>query len=340
MPRIGRNPLKRIGTVRPAADVTAAVVVCIPELEGYWEEALDVLRLCLDSMLDNAGMPVDLVVFDNASCGEVRSYLREMQSRGRIQYLILSEENVGRPGAIDYLFRFAPGKIIAFTDSDVLFYPGWLRESIRVLEAFEGTGMVSGRPWRPVDTEEAELARENSRLLKDLEGVGFREGDLVPLPVLEEHAASIGAPVPDLTALGVEDLRVERGGVGAFGYGSHFQFVTTAEAARAVGRTQISLKAAGLGSGSREWDRRLSRLGYVRLALETPLVRHLGNSLSGERPADLPTEGGGRQPTRPARREKLPLLAALFRLLTFVPLVKPVLNRIQVRIYQALHSGR
>ena len=74
--RTGQNPAKSIKHVAQPERVTVAVVTYIPFLSGYYTESLDVLKVCLDSLWHNTDMSYDLFVFDNASCSEVRDYLR------------------------------------------------------------------------------------------------------------------------------------------------------------------------------------------------------------------------------------------------------------------------
>ena len=74
--RVGQNPAKAMQDVVQPAPVTVAVVTYIPMIGGYYEESLDVLKLCLGSILKNTQMEFDLMVFDNASCPEVRAYLK------------------------------------------------------------------------------------------------------------------------------------------------------------------------------------------------------------------------------------------------------------------------
>src|SRR5574340_1813994 len=145
--RKGQNPAKFVNTVSRPERITAAVLSYVPFLSGFYTEALDVLRACLNSMHDRAGLPFDTMVFDNGSCGEVREYLRAEHEAGRIQYLVLSEKNVGKGGAWNLILGGAPGEIIAYCDSDVLFSPDWLRRSVEVLETFPNVGMVTARPF-------------------------------------------------------------------------------------------------------------------------------------------------------------------------------------------------
>jgi len=157
----GRNPLKTIAKEGDPRDVTLTTVVYVPELVGYWEESLATLRLCLTSLVNNSGDDFDLMVFDNGSCDEVRRYLLDLHEQGAIQYLFLSADNMGKAAALNAMFGAAPGKYVAYTDSDVLFMPGWLDESIKAINTFERVGMVCGRPWRPLNDADNMLMEAN-----------------------------------------------------------------------------------------------------------------------------------------------------------------------------------
>src|SRR5689334_19774549 len=146
--RKGQNPAKFVNQVARPERITVALLNYIPFLSGFYAEALDVLKVSLESMRNDPGLPFDLLVFDNGSCAEARDFLVGEKDAGRIQYLILSEKNLGKGGAWNIMLAGAPGKIISYTDSDVLFYPKWLSRSVEVLETFPKAGMVTGRPFR------------------------------------------------------------------------------------------------------------------------------------------------------------------------------------------------
>ncbi len=74
--------------------------------------------------------PYDVMIFDNHSCAEVRAYLKEASDQGKIQYLVLSETNIGKIGAWNYMFGAAQGEYIVFSDGDIGFRPGWLAASL------------------------------------------------------------------------------------------------------------------------------------------------------------------------------------------------------------------
>ena len=124
--RKGQNPAKFAKTVAKPERITVAVLNYIPFLSGFYSEALDVLKVSLETMHNDPGLPFDLMIFDNGSCPEVRDWLIGEKEAGRIQYLVLSEKNMGKGGAWNIILAGAPGEIIAYADSDILYYPGWL----------------------------------------------------------------------------------------------------------------------------------------------------------------------------------------------------------------------
>lgn len=148
MPRLGQNPIKSIPAVKRSERITVAVLNHIPMESGYFEEMREVLSVCINSIHLTSDMPFDLLVFDNGSCKEIQQFLLDLQDKGSIQYLFLSEKNLGKGGAWNIIFSAAPGEIIVFADNDVLFYPHWLSRSVQLLETFPRVGMVTARPFR------------------------------------------------------------------------------------------------------------------------------------------------------------------------------------------------
>ena len=128
--RKGQNPAKFVKEVARPERITVALLNYIPFLSGFYAETLDVLKACMESMRTDAGLPFDLMLFDNGSCPEVRDFLVKEKEEGQIQYLILAEKNMGKGGAWNVILAGAPGEIIAYTDSDVLFSPTWISRSI------------------------------------------------------------------------------------------------------------------------------------------------------------------------------------------------------------------
>jgi glycosyltransferase involved in cell wall biosynthesis len=125
--RQGQNPAKRMTSVPKPKKVTVAILNYIPFQSGFYANMLEVLKSCLESIWANTDTDYDLLVFDNGSCAEVKDYLVEMQNQGRIQYLFLSEKNIGKGGAWNIILAVEKSLICRYND---VFYPGWLTRSI------------------------------------------------------------------------------------------------------------------------------------------------------------------------------------------------------------------
>jgi glycosyltransferase involved in cell wall biosynthesis len=270
--RVGQNPVK---VVRPQLstpeDVTIVVVNFIPYLSGYFERALDVLQLCLGSIWDNTELPYDLMVFDNASCPEVRSYLLELASQNRIQYLILSDKNVGIPGAWNFAFQAAPGKYIAYADNDIYFHPGWLLEHLRVIETYPDVGMVTGIPLRSplkYSTSTLEWAEKNPQ-------VSITRGVLQEWEIYWTHARSTGweeERAREAYPQG-EDIRFEYKGVATYLGAGHFQFVSRKDVLMSV----LPLPTEVAMGNERYLDIQINDKKLLRLSLTNMHVQHMGN---------------------------------------------------------------
>ncbi len=143
--RVGKAPTRLQKIEYRPARVTICVLVFIPEEFGYYQQRLDILKVCLASIVNNTPPKTyDLLVFDNGSCREVVDYLRSLHEQRIVQYLFLSRSNIGVANAQKIMLHAAPGEIIAYSDDDVFFHPGWLEAHLEILETFPRVGMVSG----------------------------------------------------------------------------------------------------------------------------------------------------------------------------------------------------
>jgi glycosyltransferase involved in cell wall biosynthesis len=290
--RKGQNPAKFVTTVSKPERVTAAVLTYVPFLSGYFADALDVLRACLDSMRADPGAAFDTLVFDNGSCEEVRNYLLDEQAAGGIQFLVLSDRNVGKGGAWNTIIGGAPGEIIAYCDSDVLFSPNWLRRSVEVLEAFPDVGMVTARPFRtPPEFYSATLdwGRKHASVLN---------GQLIPWQTFLEFNLSLGQTEEDNKRVYAEtsDWKVSHAGLDAIAGASHWQFTGWK---RTLQRFLPFDMDKPMGQ-VRELDRRVNDEGLLRLMLPEPFAMNLSNSMT-YLGGDVPKLARHAAPTLPKR---------------------------------------
>lgn len=281
--RVGSHPLKKKGApLPPPAEVSVCMVTFIPFLSGYFEQSLDILRLSLESLWRNTPPPFDVLIFDNGSCAEVRQYLLEQQAAGRVQYLVLSDRNVGIPGAWNHLFRAAPGKFIAYSDSDIFYYPGWLPASRRVLETYPNVGMLTGIPLRSPEVYSSATLEWAAQA-----GAASERGVLQDWEVFWAHTRSLGMDEAEARQryTASQDVRLVYGGVETYLGAGHFQFVAPRQALNAVAPFPYEI---AMGN-ERYLDEHINARGYLRLSLPGMFVRHLGNRLEGLN--DLPGIG-------------------------------------------------
>jgi hypothetical protein len=274
--RVGQNPAKFVDDVAQPADVTVTVVNFIPFLSGFYEQSLEVLKACLYSIRGTADLPCDLMVFDNHSCVEVLKFLVSAHEQGIIQYLVLSEKNIGKVGAWNYMFGAAQGKFIAFSDADILFRPGWLSGSLALMETFPNVGMVTARPLRTPDEFSQATLRWGSQQSREI----YQEGSFLDWETYLEHTDSIGmtrAEAQKQFSEGRDHLFTYKG-QRAYAGAAHFQFLA---------RKEVLAKIKPLPSekpmrGERSLDIAIDSLGLLRLCTAQPQVMHMGNRLPAE----------------------------------------------------------
>jgi glycosyltransferase involved in cell wall biosynthesis len=314
--RAGQNPAKFVEQVGHAERITVVILTHIPYLYGYYKHGLDVLSLSLHSLREHTQIAYELLVFDNGSGPEAVELLNRYRHGGLIDYLMLSNRNLGKGKAWDLIFNAAPGEIIAYADSDVYYYEGWLGAGLDLLETFPQSGMVTCRPLRtPPELYSSSLvwAEQDPEATLD-------RGSFIDWDVFLEHDINLGQDQTQIRARfdETEDLRVHYRGCSALLGAGHWQFIA---------RKNVLTKFTPLGierplGDDRKLDQQMNGHGYLRLMTPDPYVRHLGNTL----PADLSAGSGSAASS--ARRRRAPLFRRLLQLRAVRFVLMAVYNRI------------
>ena len=318
MTRIGQNPAKFVKEVAKPARITVAVLNYIPFLSGFYAEMDQVLKANLESIYATEDVDFDLMVFDNGSCDEIKQYLLKEQKEGKIQYLLFSEKNLGKGGAWNMILEGAPGEIIAYTDNDCLFSPGWLRESVKILETFPKVGMVTARPFRT----NPDFFSSTLKWADETPEARHEQGNLVDYEVFREFDLSLGQAEEDIRAHyeSSEDHRLTYNGVSAMVGASHWQFTAFKETVR----TFLPFRMDRPMGQVKQLDMRMNEAGYLRLMTEKPYAMNMSNTLEN-------TAKTEKSDTQKAKKSGG---------LAEVPVVKKVLLGIYNRIFHLYYDNR
>lgn len=315
--RVGQNPTKVLSSVRKPQRVTVAILNHIPILEGFYSELMDVLDLSLSTARNNSGMDFDLLVFDNASCKQVQDYLLEKYQAGEIQYLILSNQNMGKGGAWNVMLQSAPGEIVAYADNDVLYYENWLAKSVILLESFPNVGMVTSRPYHSLP----ELYSSTVNWAQNTPGVKVEKGVIVEEEWIREFLVSLDRSEEEiLKDLDIEDVRITYRDVSAYAGASHWQFLSWKKTLQEFLPIDLSKP---MGQVLR-LDEMVNRAGYLRLMTDRPYVMNLSNTISNS-PSHKTTQKNKQ--------------SSIFRKIMETPFVKSPLMRLYHLIFK-LYSDR
>jgi len=143
--RVGHNPEKD-KLKNPLGFFHQVVIpVYIPKTEGYFARSLEILKLCLESLILTCHEKTFITVVNNGSCAEVAEYLNSMIKQQKIHELIQTD-SIGKlnsvlKGIVGHDFSF-----VTVTDADVLFMNKWQNASYDIFESMPKAGVVCTTP--------------------------------------------------------------------------------------------------------------------------------------------------------------------------------------------------
>jgi len=272
--RIGTNPNRGKGAYQ-YTPIVLTVLTHLPALTGYHKNRLEVVQTCLQTMRDNSGDDYTVIVWDNGSCDEFRTWVREVYKPD----VFVQSVNIGKTLARHTLASMLPkDKIIAYCDDDILFYPDWLSPQVRLLETFPNVSAVTGYPVRT----QFRWGVNNTKKWGAKHGK-MQSGKFIPDEWERDFAISIGRDPEWHKNYTVTDLDylVEYKGLNAYATAHHCQFI--GYAGRIAQAHRFDADAMG---DERYFDTNLDYLG-LRLATVNRLTRHMGNVIDDELRAEV-----------------------------------------------------
>jgi hypothetical protein len=139
--RIGNNPHKD-KAIRQSDYLHQVVIpVYIPNQEGYFKDSLQILQLCLHSLLNTVHDKTFITVVNNGSCKLVIEYLDKVYQNGQIQELIHTD-NIGKLNSVLKGLAGNNIELVTIADADVLFLNNWQFETTKIFTALPKAGVV------------------------------------------------------------------------------------------------------------------------------------------------------------------------------------------------------
>lgn len=322
MPRIGINPNRGKLTRYQPARITLAMLTYLPNQAGYFSERMAVTRLSLESLITHTPQPRDVLVFDNGSCKELVDFLCQLRAEGRINYLILSSENIGKISALQVIFQAAPGDLVAYSDDDIFFLPGWLDAHLNIMDTYPHVGLVTGFYIR----SHLRYATQTIEAFTQQTGVQVKRGMLIPHELEQHYIDNMGRSLEayQQEVSGLEDILFTYQGVEALASAGHHQFI----APRQLMLNVLPGWDKNLMGKMIDLENEVDRLGYLRLSTPTPVTRLLGNVISDDNAAEARSQGLLAQAGKTSKGDH--------RMITRLMKI-PIIKRFIMGIYNRLH---
>jgi GT2 family glycosyltransferase len=278
--RIGTNPVRNRYQAYAPQRIGVVSITFVPVMDGFFKEAINVIEVHLHSLRKTLGLSADILVFDNCSCDEATEFLSGLYHAGVIDFLMLSNHNLGKTGSLNWVFSSMPHEFIVSTDSDVLFRPGWAERSLEVFDSFEQAGIVSAQPAFFNTPDSIQHMAEN--MIQVMPDIDIRQQ--APFPeAFEEYCDGINASDEVRQMVTQNQLKVATNSVNrveAVLGSTSMQFMIR----RDVARQLVPLPAEFTldSDDHQEINRRMQALGFFQLSLPDALVYHMGNTLQSE----------------------------------------------------------
>ncbi len=146
----------------PAAEAPALSVLLV-----FFNQA-HLSLLCLRALIDNADVPFELIIVDNASSDETGELLKRLEN----VKLIRNDENLGFVKAVNQGAELAGADQLLLLNNDAFIEPGALGAALETLREEAGAGAVGGR----IETLDGRLQEAGNIIWRDGSCAGYGRG--------------------------------------------------------------------------------------------------------------------------------------------------------------------
>lgn len=282
--RVGVSAAKQDSKLEVSTYHRVVIPVYIPNLEeDYFKDGLDILKLCIVSLLRTIHDKTRITIINNGCCDIVVSYLNSIyENENAIDQLFHSDINLGKVNAIYGALKANLEPLITITDADVMFLPQWQTAVEDVFEQFPKAGMVAPVPSSIAFENELGSTTMGYALLKSafkMESTFNRRG-------LERFQESIGRTLYEEPHL--DQMPVLRMGENAAAIGCGHFVVTMKRASFDAAPVRPSQHKIVGGSERTYIDKPNNDGGFLRLATLDNYAYHLGNTVEDWMHAEMP----------------------------------------------------
>lgn len=274
--RVGSNPNNHKVLHFNATSHRVIIPVYIPNAEGYFKDSFNVLKVCLTSLLATLNKDTVVSIVSNGSSDEVNDYIKGLLFEGKIDRAVFNQENIGKMNAVLSETRASFEEFITFSDADVFFDKGWLKETYTLFKAFPKAGFVSMNPMP------GSYGFSSSAIIDTLFSIRrnlVKVSDVSDYSDLEHFHKSIGR---DLTAteklFSSKALLLRKGETSCFVGAGHF-CCTIRKSTILKYIPEKKATTSGAEAVSVYLDIPSEQSGYWRLSSVKAFVWHMGNVL-------------------------------------------------------------
>lgn len=247
------------------------IPIYIPRLDGYYKNALEILRLCLDSLRSTIAGKASVTLVSNNAAREVIDELERYSNAGWIDQIVLNRVNRGKVDAVNSAAKGAFEEFITISDCDVLFLHGWLEAMEEIFSAFPECGFAS-----PTPNPRSAWYHTSATILGGVACGALKFEKVVPDIDLDRFARSIGWPDMFDGEYRRAQMVLGRNGVTACIGAGHFVCTLRKQVIAALPCNPSRVGAAG--NSEETWiDMPPDAVGFWRLSTTRAYAYHMGN---------------------------------------------------------------